>query len=59
METVVLSFLVVVFAILGMAVGVLSGRRPLREGGCGDIDGTETCAVCRETPARGKQRRRP
>ncbi len=46
METFILGFLVVVVSILGMAVGVVFGRRPLREGGCGDIDGTGVCSLC-------------
>lgn len=59
METFVLSFLGVVLAILGMAVGILFGRRPLREGGCGSVDGTGVCAVCGDTPAGRKEWRRP
>ena len=43
METFILGFVVVIFAILGMAIGVLFGRPPLKEGGCGNIDGTGAC----------------
>ncbi|NQU56884.1 MAG: hypothetical protein HQ513_06585 [Rhodospirillales bacterium] len=46
MQTFVLGFVVVILAILGMAIGVLFGRRPLKEGGCGNIDGTGVCGVC-------------
>ena len=56
LETFFLSFVVVVFAILGMAVGVLFGRRPLREGGCGDIDATGVCGVCGSDPRAGQPR---
>lgn len=56
LETFFLSFVVVVFAILGMAVGVLFGRRPLREGSCGDIDATGVCGVCGSDPRAGEPR---
>jgi len=54
METFFLGFVVVILAILGMAVGVLFGRRPLREGGCGDIEGTGICGVCGGDPGAGE-----
>ena len=41
MATFLLSFVVIVLAVLGMAVGVLVGRRPLGDG-CGGAD----CAGC-------------
>jgi hypothetical protein len=41
MATFLLSFVVIVLAVLGMAVGVLAGWRPLG-GGCGGAD----CAGC-------------
>ena len=47
METFILGFAVTVLAILGMAVGVLFGRPPLREGGCGDVKNIEGCGCCR------------
>lgn len=43
MEILALSFVVVSLSILGMAVGVLAGRGPLREGGCGKECGTDGC----------------
>jgi len=43
METVILSFVVFSLAMLGMAIGVLAGRQPLREGGCGKDCGHGGC----------------
>ena len=37
MELFLISFLVIVLATLGMALGVIAGRRPIRAG-CGKID---------------------
>ncbi|MBT5266593.1 MAG: hypothetical protein HOL85_17290 [Rhodospirillaceae bacterium] len=45
----VLTLVVVMLSILGMAVGVLFGRRPLREGGCGNLNGIAVCDVCGAT----------
>ena len=39
MKIFLLSFLVVLLAVLGMSVGVFAGRRPL-QGGCGGKDRT-------------------
>ncbi len=36
METLVLSFILLVLAILGLALGVIAGRAPIR-GSCGGI----------------------
>jgi len=46
LTTFILGFAIVVLAILGMAVGVLCGRRPLKEGGCGDFGETGACSIC-------------
>ncbi len=43
METLLLSFVVIALAILGMAIGVLAGREPLTEGGCGKECGVGGC----------------
>ncbi len=43
METLLLSFIVVALSILGMAIGVLAGREPLKEGGCGKDCGNGGC----------------
>jgi len=49
MEIFLFTFLVLCLAILGMALGVLAGRRPL-EGGCGRSDCADRagvgCGVC-------------
>lgn len=49
MEIFLISFLVIVVASLGMGVGVIAGRRPIRAG-CGSIealDDTDTgCDIC-------------
>ncbi len=49
MEIFVLSFFVVSLAVLGMAVGVLAGRRPIM-GGCGGVDRADVtgigCGAC-------------
>ncbi len=41
----VVSFLVVTLAVLGMAAGVLLGRRPIA-GSCGGLGGGGACAAC-------------
>jgi len=46
MTTFILVFAVMLLAILGMAVGVMFGGKPLREGGCGNVDGDGVCSVC-------------
>lgn len=38
METFILSFIIVSLAVLGMAVGILMGRKPLSTRGCGGPD---------------------
>jgi len=58
METFVLGFVIVVLAIIGMAVGVIFGRPPLKEGGCGNIDGTGVCGVCGGDAGAGQPRAR-
>ncbi len=58
LETFVLSFAVVVLAILGMGVGLFFGRQPLREGGCGDIDATGVCGICGSDPRAEEPRSR-
>jgi hypothetical protein len=49
MKIFILSFLVVSIAILGMAVGLFAGRRPI-QGGCGgkdrDIGAGIGCGAC-------------
>lgn len=43
METIILSFVVFSLVMLSMAIGVLAGREPLREGGCGKECGGGGC----------------
>ena len=52
MTTLLLSFIVTILAVLGLAVGVLLGRKPIR-GSCGGLScvGLD-CATC---PSRGKE----
>ncbi len=49
MEIFLLTFVIVLLAVLGMAVGALAGRQPLR-GGCGAPDcaggGDLGCGAC-------------
>jgi len=44
MGTLVLSFAIILLAVLGLAAGVMLGRAPLR-GSCGG-HGCELCATC-------------
>ena len=44
LTTLMLSFLVIVLAILAMGVGVLAGRGPIR-GSCGGLNGGP-CELC-------------
>ncbi len=57
MEVFVVTFIVLCLAMLGMALGVLAGRRPL-EGGCGRSDCADRagigCEVC-ETGERSRE----
>jgi len=52
MEVFLFTFLVLCLAMLGMALGVLAGRRPL-EGGCGRLDCADRagvgCGACGNT----------
>lgn len=45
MSVFVFSFAVTALAILGLATGVLLGRRPLR-GSCGGNTVLQTCSLC-------------
>lgn len=42
--TAVLSFLVILAAVMAMAVGVLAGRAPIK-GSCGGVNG-KSCELC-------------
>lgn len=44
LTTLMLSFLVIVLAILAMGIGVLAGREPIR-GSCGGVNGGP-CELC-------------
>lgn len=44
LATLMLSFLVIVLAILAMGIGVLAGREPIK-GSCGGINGGP-CELC-------------
>jgi hypothetical protein len=46
MEIFLISFAVVSLAVVGMAVGVLAGRRPLAGGGCGGKRDGGSCDIC-------------
>jgi hypothetical protein len=47
METVLISFGIILFVVLIMSVGVLFGRKPLSEGSCCNGEGQKTeCADC-------------
>ena len=45
MLTFVLAFVLVTVAVLGMAAGVLLGRRPIA-GSCGGLGASAACAAC-------------
>lgn len=57
MEIFIFTFLFMVIALLGMAVGVFFGRRPI-SGGCGNDDRTRGagigCGVCGVENRRGR-----
>ena len=53
MTTFVLAFVLMVLAVLGMAAGVLLGRRPIA-GSCGGLGGA-ACTACRR-PCRRRRR---
>lgn len=44
LTTILLSFLVIVLAILAMGIGVMAGREPIR-GSCGGLNGGP-CELC-------------
>ena len=44
LTTLMLSFLVIVLAILAMGIGVIAGREPIR-GSCGGVNGGR-CELC-------------
>ena len=50
-----LSFLVMLAAILAMAVGVMAGRRPI-SGSCGGLNGEGGCALCSGSGRCAKQK---
>lgn len=49
-----LSFIVILVAMLAMAVGVMAGRKPI-SGSCGGLNGSGSCELC---SGRGACRRR-
>ena len=53
-----LSFLAILAAMLGMAVGVFAGRKPI-SGSCGGLNGERGCELCsnRDTCPRRAERR--
>ncbi len=51
MTTYFLSFLLVVFAVLAMAAGVLLGRKPIA-GSCGGVKGEDSSCGCKDPCAR-------
>lgn len=54
MMTVVISILLVSLAVLGMAVGVLMGRKPIQGtcGGLNQLQGNSSCELCGGNPQR-------
>ena len=50
--TLILSFVIIVLAVAGMAVGVMAGREPIK-GSCGGVNGGR-CELC---SARGRCRK--
>ena len=44
LATLVLSFVVILLAVAGMAVGVMAGRQPIK-GSCGGLNGGR-CELC-------------
>ena len=60
MTVLLLSFLIILVAVLGMSLGVILGRRPI-QGSCGGM-GTQcgTCSRgCRKHSAEGELERQP
>jgi hypothetical protein len=61
MTTLLLSFLLVVLAVAGLSIGVMSGRKPLK-GSCGGLsslqDG-EGCEFCGGSPDQCEDADRP
>lgn len=55
METFILAFLLICAAIVGLAIGVLAGRAPLK-GSCGGLacKGLGACEIC---PRKSKEAR--
>jgi hypothetical protein len=43
--TLAASFVVIVIAVAGMAVGVMAGRAPIK-GSCGGLNGGGSCELC-------------
>lgn len=52
MTTIVASFILILFVVAGMAVGVMFGRQPIK-GSCGGLNKAgvdETCELCGGNP---------
>ena len=43
--TLAASFLVIIIAVAGMAIGVMAGRAPIK-GSCGGLNGSGSCELC-------------
>jgi hypothetical protein len=53
MATLLITFGVILLAVLFMAVGVVFGRKPLSGGCCDKGDGKTDCAVCEKQGENG------
>lgn len=54
MTTIVASFVLILFVVAGMAVGVMFGRQPIK-GSCGGLNKAgvdETCELCGGNPSK-------
>ena len=62
MSTLIISFVVLLFVIIGMSIGVLMGRSPLK-GSCGGVgaalnDPDYVCDLCGNDPAKCEEEQR-
>ncbi len=46
METFILTFIILILAIAGLAVGVIAGRAPIK-GSCGGLACQKDCGACK------------